>query len=233
MSQVFAVLIKQFFDPIGFNLHLGGVRLPSGDRLWAELGCFVQDGDARTQMWCIRGSKGTKVCLLCNNVFSGESKIVDEDKQALLACHVIKEEDRIAATDDELRANMWYLDAHASQPGFIELQQALGLTYHRHSLLLDRSLDDIVKPTSQYMHDWMRTLVANGVYNSVICQLLEEFIKAGSTNVYEICKGFIAQWRWPANIYAADRSDIFSDTRKKSHRKAGHLKCQASDLLSL
>ena len=61
MSQLFSRVIEHFFSRDGFNLATGGIRLPSGERLWAKLCCFIQDGDAHVQTFCIRGSRGSNV----------------------------------------------------------------------------------------------------------------------------------------------------------------------------
>ena len=233
MSQAFRRIINLFFNADGHNMSTGGIRLPSGQRLWADLGLMLQDGDAHVQAWSVRGCRGSKVCLLCNNVFTTDSDICAEDGTRLLASEVIQEKDMVKATDSELRNNMRFLAGQTRSPDFTLLQQALGLTYHEHSLLMDASLDDVVRPTKQYVHDWMHTLVANGIYNICVCLTLEAAIENRQHNVYELLRGFIQHWRWPSKLHTTDLHDIFTATRKQSHRKANHIKAQASDMLTL
>ena len=47
-------------------------------------------------------------------------------------------------------------------------QQAVGWTYREHCLLQDPELVDTVHPVSQYAHDPMHCIAANGVANVVI-----------------------------------------------------------------
>jgi hypothetical protein len=166
-------------------------------------------------------------------VFTTDSDICAEDGTRLLASDVIAEKDMVKATDSELRTNMRFLAGQLGSPDFSMLQQALGLTYHEHSILMDTALDDIVHPTKQYVHDWMHTLVANGIYNICVYLTLESFIEERQHNVYELLRGFIQHWRWPSKLHTTDLHEIFSAVRKRSHRDAHHIKAQASDMLTL
>ena len=230
MSQLMKCLIKQFFGV--FNVMIGGIALPVG-RFWARLRVLVQDGDAHVQTWCQRGSKGSKVCLLCGNLFAVESDMVDTDGTKLLACAVIRERDLVRSSDEDLRNNARWLEEQKHHRDFKLYQQALGITYHPESILLDRTLDDIVAPSTQYVHDWMHCLVANGVYNTLIYLLFEAFFQAGRTNIYEAFEGYLKLWRWPAKHHSAHLPEIFCTKRAKSSREAKHIKCQASDLLAI
>ena len=62
---------------------------------------------------------------------------------------------------------------------FVEMQQALGITHHPRSLLLDRQLDSILDPVRVYMHDWMHGIFVDGCANLLVYLLLEGFIRAG------------------------------------------------------
>ena len=145
MSQLIKRLVKQFFGV--FNMMTGGILLPTG-RFWGKLSLLVQDGDAHVQVWCQRGSKGTKVCLLCQNLFAVDSELPAADGSALLACAVIRERDLISASDEDLRNNARYIEERRHSPDFELIQQALGITYRPESILLDRSLDHIVSPAT-------------------------------------------------------------------------------------
>ena len=63
----------------------------------------------------------------------------------MLRCNVIKKDDLVKATSRDMRRSARYLESQVGVIGpgaFTELQQALGITHHQHSLLLDRSLDE-------------------------------------------------------------------------------------------
>ena len=240
LSQVFAQIIKQFFQPNGFNFATSGVLLefPDGDvRIWARLRGVLQDGGAHKYVWHLRGDGASKFCLLCKNLFTAESNVVDEDGSNLLRCDCIKLGDLVPETGSMVRTNARFLAARSNvlRPGsseFTELQQSLGLTYHKHALLLDRQLDDVFDPCETYQHDYMHGLYVDGAVNLVVYLLFEVFI--GRLPVYSTFSEFISRWTWPARVNgAAHLPEIFTDARAEKHRKAKHIKCQASDLLSL
>ena len=94
------------------------------------------------------------------------SKNVCEDGMHLLRSNQIKLNELVAATDAELRTNARYLERMSTELGpedFAQLQQAIGLTYAKHALLLDRDLDRLIQPTEVYMHDSMHALFADGL----------------------------------------------------------------------
>ena len=242
MSQVFCVILKTFFSADGLHLASGGIQLPfqpNALRLFAKIGMFIQDGGAHKTTWHCRGDGASKFCLLCRNVFTASSNIVDEDGSNLLRCNVIKKADLIPARGADMRKTARYLEAKAdlippmSVDDFTNEQQALGMTHHKHALLLDRSLDHMLDVTKVYMHDWMHGLFVQGVVNITVYLLLEVFIMKGYSCAYESLSGYIKLWRWPGRIHANHLHELFSEGRPKKHRKAHQIKCQASDMLSL
>ena len=239
ISQLFKLVLKRFFQRDGHNFATSGVLLEFGDvdiRLWAVVGGILQDGGAHKYVWHIRGDGATRFCVLCRNLFTESSNLVDEDGTNLLCCNVIKLDELVPMSGVDLRKNARYL---ASQFGrlrdwqFTELQQSMGLTYHPHALLLDRELDATLDPCKVYQHDTMHGLFVDGVVNLVMYLLFECFIKSGMTNVYAVFGEYCARWQWPSRINSHKLPEIFSADRASSHRKAKHIKCQASDLLSL
>ena len=195
MSQVFAEAMNIFFEPSGFNLHEGGISLPFAGttrRIWAGLGVIIQDGAAHKSTWCSRGDGASKLCLLCQNIFTDASEMVDSDGAHLLRCNVVHERDLVAATDADLRNVARYLEASFAIMGpgvnFRELEQALGQSHSPHGILLHRGLDHLVKPCTQYMHDWMHTLFSDGIYNMVVYLIFEALIATGCVDIYEVFK---------------------------------------------
>ena len=131
MSQVYRGISKLFFNPDGNNMATGRIRLPSGQRLWADLGLMPQEGDAHVQAWGVRGCRGSKACLLCNNILATDSDMTADDGTHLLASDLIQEEDLVKVTDGELRSNMRFLAGQVGSPDFAMLQQALWAKLHR------------------------------------------------------------------------------------------------------
>ena len=71
LSQIFGGLIKNLFDPEGFNMAAGGMTLPfeNGEqRLFAKLSIVLQDGGAQKQVWHSWGDCAARLCLLCKNL---------------------------------------------------------------------------------------------------------------------------------------------------------------------
>ncbi len=88
LSQAFGSAIKCFFQPGGNHMSAGGLSLDFGDqqvRLFAELGIVIQDGGAHKSVWQCRGDGASKFCILCKNLFTHESNMVQEDGQHLLS----------------------------------------------------------------------------------------------------------------------------------------------------
>ena len=237
LSQVFKQCIKHFFQPHGFNYATSGILLefPDGDvRLWARLSGVLQDGGAHKFVWHLRGDGASKFCVLCKNLFTAESNVVDSDGTNLLRCNCINLAELVPETGHTLRTNARFLASKADLPPgkFTRLQQALGLTYHKHALLLDPELDAVFDPCETYQHDSMHGLYVDGAVNLVVYLLFETFIRIG-IDVYSVFCEFVSRWTWPARAAGDHLADIFTHARAEKHRAAKHIKCQASDLLSL
>ena len=235
LSQVIAKVLKQFWDADGFDMHQAGMNLPmDGPRLFAKLRVVIQDGGAHKSTFHARGDGATKLCLLCKNVFTEKSRVCDEDGTNLLRCNLLRARDLVPATSKELRRVARYL---ASKVGtmtnehFVELQQSLGSTYHPHALLLDRTLDNVIDPTSVYMHDWMHCLFVDGVINVLVYLLFEAFIRKGMNTIWETFADYVDRWTWPKRLHGAHLHEIFRGARKDSQRKVQHLKMPGQRLI--
>jgi hypothetical protein len=239
LSQVFSAIIKTFFEPGGFDLGLAGISLPFEPdevRFFAKLKIVLQDGGAHKSVWHARGDGASKLCLLCKNLFTDKSNLCAEDGSNLLRSNVIRSDQLVEASSSDLRKVARYLAAKAgtmTNDAFAELQQSLGVTHHDHALLLDRSLDDIVQPTEVFMHDWMHGLFVDGVANVMVYLMFESFIQNGMPLIYETFCDYAATWKWPLKFHGDHLAEIFETSRRDKHRAASHIKCQASDMLSL
>ena len=240
LSQVFGQLIKVFFDESGHNFKTAGILLkfPSCSiRLWATLGGILQDGGAHKAVWHNRGDGASMCCIRCLNLCEVSSHLCEEDDEDLLVSNVIKSAELVPATSANIRNKVRHLEAqynaNVGAGEFVEMQQALGMTYHPMSILLDRSLDEIVDPCKIFIHDWMHGLFVGGVWNIVLYLFLEMFINAGVKDIYTTFSNFIAGWSWPGRINGAHLHEIFEENRKDKHRAAKRIKAQASDMLSI
>ena len=154
LSQVFAAAIHSFFMPDGLHMMDSGIGLDIDGRsfrIFAKLGVVLQDGGAHKAVWQARGDGASRFCVLCKNIFTHESNVVLEDGTRLLRSNQIRLDDLEASSDTELRNNARYLERMSTtltHGQFTQLQQAMGLTYAPHGILLDRRLDRVLQPTS-------------------------------------------------------------------------------------
>ena len=97
----------------------------------------------------MQGDAGTRFCMICRNLFSEKSGVVDEDDEDLMTCSIIYKDELDVATDAEVRGTVRRLAALEGQVGSGEFelrQQAAGFRHEPKSLLNDPSLDEIVQP---------------------------------------------------------------------------------------
>ena len=180
MSQVFVKLCKLYFEPDGFNAapSAGGVRLVSLDiRIFVVIGVILQDGGAHKSVWHSRD--GSKMCMLCKNLFTIKSELCDADGTDLLTCGVTKLKDLVPETSKSLRDKARYLQHHRNDRNFADLQQALGITLHPHMFLLDRYLDDHIDIVKVFMHDYMHAFWVDGIFNLMLYLLFEQLVQQG------------------------------------------------------
>ena len=213
MSQVFVALIKLFFEPNGFNAapSAGGILLNSlGVRLFVVMGVVLQDGGAHKSVWHSRD--GSKMCMLCKNLFTIKSELTDADGTELLTCGVTKLADLVPETSQSLRDKARYLEYYRTAPNFDELQQALGITYHRHMLLLGRYLGKYADVVEVFMQDYIHALWVDGMFNLLLCLLFEAFVQQRQP-VYKTFSDYLLSWSWPGKgkVQASDLAPIFGN----------------------
>jgi hypothetical protein len=171
-------------------------------------------------------------------MFTKKSNVVDEDGHNLLTCDLFTEAELDFATDADIRDTIRRLAAHklTDTPGDFELREtAFGFNHEPHGLLMDPALDAIVDPVSHYAHDWMHAMVVNGVFNTIVFLLCMDISNAGMHDIWGRFHAYVKLWCWPARAGNGSKhySDIFNPKRATSSKKAKHLKCSASDCLSI
>lgn len=240
VSQIFAKIISEFFGHRGHDMSTGGINLvgPDGNsiRLWVCLDMFVQDGGAHKIIWGAKGDAGTRCCMLCKNLVSESSGLVNDDGTDLLVCKPLRERELNCATDAEIKASILRLHAFRAtlrNPEYKMREQAIGFTLMPHGILEDASIAQHIRPASQFMHDWMHCIFSGGVFNhSVWMWLRDTHIQV--RNIWEVLNDYVAKWHWPkSHRFAPESADLFSKSRMKASNTAEVFKCQASDGLSL
>ena len=117
---MFKALLKDPFlsdvDPITVGIVLAppdAVHV----RLFVKLVMFLMDGDAHRAVLCCKGDAGLKLCVLCGNLYTMASGIVQEDGSEMLCCSLIHEEDLAFSTDDDVYATIDRLAARKLTDG--------------------------------------------------------------------------------------------------------------------
>ncbi|CAE7212053.1 HMGS [Symbiodinium sp. CCMP2592] len=113
---------------------------------------------------------------------------------------------------------------------FAMYQQAAGITHNQHSMLLDQALLDqnILRPVSGYIHDWMHTMASQGVMQKSIWLLLS------TTNAWDHMESFLQLWTMPGALAKAGKlHDLFTPKRTKFYGENQRFKCTASECLGL
>ena len=195
------------------------------------MGAVLQDGGAHKSVWHSRD--GSKVCILCKNLFTVDSQLADEDGTGMVSCAVIELDKLISENSEDLRGKARFLEYHRNSRDFNQLEQSLGVTYHPKMFLLDRYLDKYVDVVDVFFTDWMHSFFfVDGIFNITVYLLFEAFLPRP---IYKTFHDFLQSWVWPAklNKSATYMAEIFARERMTSSRKAKHIKCQASDGWSL
>ena len=121
---------------------------------------------------------------------------------------------------------------------FKRREMAIGFTHSKYMLLADPELDDVIKPASQFMHDWMHGFVSSGIFQLVLLLLLRAKALAadGVTDVYTFLHGWVSGFHWPScpvKVNPRRLATLFEAAKFKRDKSSGHFRCSASDALSL
>ncbi len=239
-----AMFLRRFFANPECDVARGGLRLklPTGSSvvIWIELGMQLQDGLAHKMVNGFKGDSGCRFCTLCLNAWCSVSEVLDDEDKPLMICSMTKSDEMVKAKDADILGAIDRLarrkaDPRCSPDEFERWQKASGLLYQEHGLLSDPVLKakNIVQPCSQYCHDPMHTMVANGVMNVVLWLLLVEF--AMYVNIWQILHGYVALWTTPRHFKNDHLHEMFNKKREDSCKSSGkgRFKCMASELLGV
>ncbi|CAE7259597.1 unnamed protein product [Symbiodinium sp. CCMP2592] len=240
ISQVFSKLLRSIFCNKIADPRLG-LCLPHATdstqdiRLFFTMGGWIQDGLAMKQTFSTKGDSGTKFCILCNNIRSMaiHTEATLEEEEDIPGSNVTHLSECELATDQEVLTafqTCQRLSRTMPKDQFAMYQQAAGITHNQHSMLLDQALLDqnILRPVSGYIHDWMHTMASQGVMQKSIWLLLS------TTNAWDHMESFLQLWTMPAALAKAGKlHDLFTPKRTKFYRENQRFKCTASECLGL
>ena len=167
ISQLAAILLEDIFNGKKANPDTLGVQLQSPDkklyRLKFTLGCFLQDGLAHKMLFSVKGDNGTRCCILCQNVVAKGTDL----ETAALADVFCREQDLVLTTAADFKqsiATMVVKKEELGEGDFNLWQQAAGITYNPAALVFQQSLEHLVDPVSQWLHDWMHCFFQKGIW---------------------------------------------------------------------
>ena len=182
-----------FFGSLHFDgrhgIQLGGPDTSDTKvRLYFDLSVVLQEGGAHKTVWSCKGDAGTKLCMMCLNLRTEKSGIATDGSD--LVCDLIHEHQLQFATDADIMGSIARLEAFKlseSATNFKIREQAIGFTLLEHSLLTNPHLvaSGVLKPASQFCHDWMHGIFGGGVFNVILFQLLADVQReTGSTQIW-------------------------------------------------
>ena len=167
VSQLAACILEDIFNSNRAEPEILGIQLqgPAKElyKLRFTLGAFLQDGQAHKLLFSVKGDSGTRCCILCQNVVSQGSNLED----AILTSLASAEEELILTSDADFQRSVQTLlrkHTELNKGDFAMWQQACGITYNPAALIFQPSLQRLVKPISQWLHDWMHCFFQKGIW---------------------------------------------------------------------
>lgn len=239
MSQVTAVLLDYLFNHTLVDTINTGFIIKEQDgtphTIYLSFNMILQDGGAHKQVWSLKGDAGSKFCLFCSNLFTESSGITAEDNEQVLVATSWNLKQVKQATDEDVLGCARRLaekKSTLSKADFELWQQAVGMTFNPYSLLQKQSLQRHLKPTEQFVHDYMHCFLVTGVFQTVMFLTLKCLQDALQNDIYNSVATCLQLWKLPAGK-AADLASFFSKKRQKANSLAKTFKCTASEALAL
>ena len=214
ISQVCKFILRaMLLNPICDVRNLGILlKSSAGDslRLRLKLAYILQDGAAHKAIFCLKGDKGTRFCVLCKNCFAVDSDEVDDDGELLFRSDKVFEHQCKFATTNELKGTLERLQGRHAQlqngeikkKEFHAWEKAAGFNFEPHGLVFDRDLGAVLDPTSHYLHDWMHCIFVVGIFNTVVYLLLKAVKEASGKPLlffYNTLYEFVGLWKLPSD----------------------------------
>ena len=237
IGQCFRLILEHMFDNPFAHPHCGVLlqQGPSRLMLYWTLGFFIQDGSAQKFTFSNKQDSGSRVCMACKNIFRLSSKDDDESQKEI--SKYVKHSQLDLATDQEILESWSRMEARSkscNKAQFKAWGQAAGIDWSEQALLLSPTLrkQNLLKPITQYMHDFMHGLVSNGVLTWITFLLIQSLQQHGMQDVWGQLHGFVQLWVQPAKHKAALHR-LFAAKAVEAHKKASKFKATASEMLGV
>ena len=236
IGQIYRLVLEHMFNNqqahphAAVLFHRGAARL----KLFWTVGYFIQDGAGQKYTFSNRQDGGSRICMACKNLFvlaqdeeKGDKEIAKFTKYSQLD---IANDQEILDSWDRMKSRK----KDCSKTEFKKWCQACGIDYSEQALLLSPILrsQNLLKPISQYMHDYMHALCSNGVMSWIAFLFIQSIHSNGVDDIWKVLHGFVQLWSQPA-IHKTDLGRLFLPKAVKGHKEASKIKCSASEMLAL
>ena len=175
-------------------------------------------------------------CVCIAKTFSGQHpKMMIKAKKEI--SKYIKHSQLDIASDQEILSSWTRMETRANSCSKAQMKtwsQAAGIDWSAQALLASAILkkQNILRPISQYMHDFMHGLASNGVLTWITFLLIQSLYDSGEVDIWKKLHGFFTLWVHPKKGKVAVHR-LFDNKAVESHKKASKFKCSASEMLGV
>ena len=240
VSQMVAAILTSIFCCQLANPMLGfTLKSPKGDcQIFFHFKMMLCDGAAHKQVWCSKGDSGDRFCTMCSNVRSfapPEALPNDAPDGVEVLCQPMAYNQLNLVTDEELLASWQRLNHRkhvCTKAEFARWQMATGLSWSKHALALNANLLDagILKPISQFCHDWM-----HGILQGTAPVVLWHLLQALGTHfdIWHFLEQYFQNFQFPAAYKCGYVHTLFSKKKLEKCKKNFKFSCTASEVLAI
>ena len=237
VAQMMAKVLHSIFGSAIVDPRLGfKLKNPHGNiTLYLDFHMVLADGAAQKLVWSSKGDSGTRYCILCSNVHASRPTNTDEEPDDV-HCGSYKYSQLQLVTDQDLLDSYQRLHARhgtCTKKEFAQWQQATGLSYSKYALMLEQDLlsKNLVRPASQFCHDWMHGIL-QGTAPVVIHHCLQAIAQTGF-EVHQFLERYYQLWQYPKSHKCQYIHTLFQKKKIEKNKKAQKFSCTASECLAI
>ena len=238
VSAAMCKLLKLFFEA-PHDLRTAGITLQLQDgtpgHLWFGMGPIIADEVALHQIFGCKGAAGLKPCMLCANIFNTKYRkegIASIDAEGWALCHDSYEHNRfVLHTRDTISDIINRLGAPMGIVARSQMETNLGWNHEPSGIMHDASIVQVAHPVDHACFDWMHVFFVSGVWNILVWLMIQALRPLGIT--LEAMEQYVCAWKQPKRRQGLKLAEIFSKDRWANNKGGGHVKCTASEGLSL
>ena len=179
---------------------------------------ILQDGSAHKYTYGVKGDSGTRFCFLCRNAVASGSLVAKHSSDDILVTSIADVDQLRFATDEDIRSacdRLKEAKANMSATNFKLYEQVVGINLNEAGLLFDEALVDIVRPCSQFCHDWQHCLFVSGVFHTTLYLLLID-AAMGMKDMYKMSRPYQYQLHAERLLKSISKRICFINVEVKS-----------------